>query len=283
MIDLLKKKKLKFNDENIAKVFLEKEVNYYKLNGYFHCFMKNDIFDENITFEIIREIFYFDMQLRNCLLFYTSYIETSFKNYVINIHTKNHQSTGYLHSDTVENANNHQKFIDIFNDSIKNNYKKDFVQHHMSKYGGVFPFWAAMEIISFGEISKFFKNMLKKDKIELAKKYYHLPHKYITNWIHCAVIIRNYSAHNSQLFNANIPEFVRLDPAENYTFKNNSIFAFALIILKLLPFDMYKNNFIESIKNLFKNFPNAYQYIDFPKNWEQILQNNIPQKIKALE
>lgn len=84
LIELLKDRKLKINDENIARIFLEKEVNYYKLNGYFHCFMENNIYKDDISFEIIREIFYFDMQLRNCLLFYTSYIETSFKNYVIN-------------------------------------------------------------------------------------------------------------------------------------------------------------------------------------------------------
>ena len=65
-IKILKSRGLKIADENFAKDFLYKN-NYYRISGYTATLRKNDIFNENVTFENIVDIYNFDYQLRHIL------------------------------------------------------------------------------------------------------------------------------------------------------------------------------------------------------------------------
>lgn len=260
-------------DQLYAKDCLTNEVNYYKLNGYFHLFYsKPDVFEKNITFENIMEIYHFDLYLKNLILFYSSIIEISFKNYVSYIHTKKYGTLGYLNAANFNEPSKQYDFISKAYSSISLNDKQNFIRHHTLKCNSEFPLWVLMEIVSFGNISKFYKNMLKADKIELCKTYYQYKWKYVENWIRCVVTIRNYSAHNMKLFNTNFTEYVCLYSQEKTKVVNNKLFAFILIIYRLLP-EEYREKYKNSLSKIIEQYPFAKQRIDFPNDWQNLFDN----------
>ena len=270
-IQQLKDRGLIINDELFATNFLSFEVNYYKLNGYFHLFYdKSNIFRKDITFENIIEIYHFDLHLRNIILLYSSIIEISFKNHVSYIHSKNHGALGYLDTNNFQDSLKQYDFISKAYSSISLNDKQDFIKHHTLNRNSEFPLWVLVEIISFGNISKFYKNMLQGDKVELCKTYYQYKWKYIENWIRCIVTIRNYSAHNMKLYNTSFSEYVSLYNNEKNKIVNNKLFAFMLIIYRLLPIK-YKEEYIGSLNRIINEYPFAKQNIDFPNDWESFL------------
>lgn len=269
-IEKLKERKLSFTDENKAKEFLRTEVNYYKLNGYFHLFQdSNNTFKDKISFEDIAKIYSFDLNLRNKLLLYISIVEIAFKNYVSYIHAKKYGALGYLNENNFTDINNHMEFLNKKEDAVKKNEKKSFIKHHIENYDSQFPIWVLAEIMSFGDFSKFFKNMLDSDKQEICQKYYGFHIDYVENWIRCIVTLRNYCAHNMKLINTSFNEYIKLFRKEKRQITNNKLFAFILTIERLLPIN-YKQQFKQAIIELFNSFPIS-DTLDFPSNWNNLL------------
>lgn len=270
-IQQLENRGLIINNKPLAIDFLTYEANYYKINGYFHLFQNiPNKFNANTTFENIIELYYFDLHLRNLILLYTSIIETSFKNYVSYIHTKNYDALGYLNTKNFQDSSKQYDFISKAYASISLNDNQDFIKHHTLNQNSEFPLWVLIEIISFGNISKFFKNMSTPDKFELCKAYYQHKWKYVENWIRCIVTIRNYSAHNMKLFNTNFSEYVSLYFHEKSLIINNHLFAFLLVIYRLLP-KQYKQEYENALNDIINKYPFAKQHIDFPNNWQVLL------------
>src|SRR5699024_6988085 len=54
---------------------------------------------------------------------------------------------------------------------IESSGKESFIIHHKEKYNEVFPFWVANEVMSFSELSKLFRNLLRKNKIMIIEDF----------------------------------------------------------------------------------------------------------------
>ena len=73
---------------------------------------------------------------------------------------------------------NHQNFIKQLNQELSR-ADELFIGHHNNKYGGQFPIWVAVEVISFSPLSKLYSNLKNEDKRHIANEYDGLPHVYI--------------------------------------------------------------------------------------------------------
>lgn len=50
--------------------------------------------------------------------------------------------------------------------------------HHFDKYRGQFPIWVAVEVMSFGHLSKLFMNLLGRARSQIAKRVCGIPQEY---------------------------------------------------------------------------------------------------------
>ena len=110
-----------------------------------------------------------------------------------------------------------------------------FIKHNFDNHDGEVPVWAAVEVLSFGTLSKIIKNLktgtgssysilalnyqYKSKKGNLVKP----SQKMLASWIQSVSVLRNMCAHNSRIYNRTIhttPEILDVDkvvpsPAHN--------------------------------------------------------------------
>lgn len=277
-IDKLEARGLIVRDKAYAESVLRSE-NYYRLRGYWLTMVKkqgtppDDVFYPGTTFENIVDVYLFDVDLREIILSATSIIETNLKAYISYYHAQKYGPIGYMNYEHFEDVNKHiWMMYELQKDKTA---RKDelFVQHHKKCKGGIFPVWAATELMSFGQVSKFYKNMVSEDRNKMAREFYNIPsRKYIESWIQCAVVARNIAAHGGRFYNRFLSPKIRLPDA--LAGNESTFWGYAYAIYMLLP-EEKKEAFIADLSRAIS----AHKYvllkhISFPDNWAQIMRSN---------
>ena len=274
-IALLRKRNLIINNEAYAASVL-KTLNYYRFSAYSLTLRENDIFYDGVTFEDIVSLYEFDKELRGIVFKYGATAETVARAYIAHYHAQKHGPLGYLNNQNFENEQFHAEFMTTLFAAVKRS-KELFIQHHREDKGGVYPVWVVSEEMTFGVLSRFYKNMLLSDREDIARQFYGRRHDYIENYLQCASVARNIAAHGGRFYNRK-----RLGPAVNFPnrFKgkvdNTSPFAYFYAIYELLP-DTEKFSLIRSLEKVFNRYPSAQiNRLGFPENWKELL--NMPEE-----
>ena len=272
-----------------AKAYAEsvlRSENYYRLRGYWLTMVKkqgtppDDVFYPGTTFENIVDVYLFDVDLREIILSATSIIETNLKAYISYYHAQKYGPIGYMNYEHFEDVNKHiWMMYELQKDKTA---RKDelFVQHHKKCKGGIFPVWAATELMSFGQVSKFFKNMVREDRNKMSREFYSISSReYIESWIQCAVVARNIAAHGGRFYNRFLSPKIRLPDA--LAGNESTFWGYAYAIYMLLP-EEKKEAFISDLSRAIS----AHKYvllkhISFPDNWAQIMRSNAQNASKS--
>lgn len=284
-IDKLEARGLIVRDKAYAESVLRSE-NYYRLRGYWLTMVKkqgtppDDVFYPGTTFENIVDVYLFDVDLREIILSATSIIETNLKAYISYYHAQKYGPIGYMNYEHFEDVNKHiWMMYELQKDKTA---RKDelFVQHHKKCKGGIFPVWAATELMSFGQVSKFFKNMVREDRNKMSREFYSISSReYIESWIQCAVVARNIAAHGGRFYNRFLSPKIRLPDA--LAGNESTFWGYAYAIYMLLP-EEKKEAFISDLSRAIS----AHKYvllkhISFPDNWAQIMRSNAQNASKS--
>ncbi len=159
-----------------------------------------------------------------------------------------------------------------------------FIKHNFLNYGGQVPVWAAVEVMSFGTLSKTIKNLstgIGSAYSKLAEYYkYKTPNgnmvkpskKMLSSWIHAASSLRNMCAHNSRIYNrviATTPELIttdRLNPQPKY----NGLYQIALAMKYLRSTNQAWVDFVTEFKRLISVYDAVIdmERMNFPTDWE---------------
>ncbi|WP_396953839.1 Abi family protein [Niallia sp. MER 6] len=108
------------------------------------------------------------------------------------------------------------------------------MEHHFRKYDDNLPIWVALEMTSFGFLSKFYRN-LNEDLINhLAKIYFNVPYLYLDSWLQTLSNVRIVCAFYGQLYNKKLPFNPLLFREDIKTIDNLFIFAAIYITQRLL-------------------------------------------------
>lgn len=147
-----------------------------------------------------------------------------------------------------------------------------FIQHHFKKYDGIIPIWAAIEVTSFGFISKLYRNLNEDIKKHIAKIYYNVPYYYLESWLQSLSNVRNVCAHYGRLYNKKLTFKPRLFKEESKQFDNQLIFAAIYIIQRLLT-RAEGNRFIIDLEAFVLEYEDDidFMHIGFPSNWRELL------------
>lgn len=254
--------------------FLER-VNYYRFSAYGLTLRKKDgtgAFKNDATFEQMKMIYEFDRKLREILIYYLESVEIEFRTKIAYYHAHDFGALGYKDSGNFNNSKFHAKFLEDLQKGIDRSEKELFVIHHKAKYNGVFPFWVAIEVMSFGELSKLFRNLLRQSKMKVIKDFNVSPNK-ASSWLHTLSYIRNVCAHYGRLYGKDLIIKPQLNAGVTKGFFDNGrVFSAVFVLSKFLHQDDYIKlaSSLRLIIEEYSDYINLKE-IGFPKEWENVL------------
>ncbi|WP_205666546.1 Abi family protein [Aminipila luticellarii] len=271
-LKILKERGLIIDDEEQA-LHILLTTNYYRLSAYSLTLRKSNHFYDEITLDNIVELYLFDDNFRSLIMQYTSFIEIAFRTYISYHHSEKYGPLGYILNDNFDNKLLHASFLKELDREISRS-DDTFIDHHRKDLNSVYPFWVAIEVTTFGVLSKLFKNLHTDERTYISKKYYKVHREYVENWLQATVLARNISAHGSRFYNRKIRSCpVKLDKKMQGRFDSMSPFAFVFAIYKLLPSNKLRLAFKKELISLFKRYPFAQEkHMGFPENWIKLLE-----------
>jgi abortive infection bacteriophage resistance protein len=127
---------------------------------------------------------------------------------------------------------------------------------------GYIPLWVLVNVLTFGKIENFYKNMKPADKTIVAKQFNLHPNE-LSKFMHMLALARNKCAHDERFFDMKFKERIHTKSIKNfsalgivrakdgsYTYGTNDIYAIAIMFALLLSKSDLKE-FISSMRNLF--------------------------------
>lgn len=274
-LTILRKRKLTIDDDKSALSVLM-NLNYYRFTGYLLPFKNpNNTYVDGTTFEQIYKIYEFDRKLRNLLIGMLETIEIRLRTQISYHFAHKYSALGYLRAEHFRNERMHGEFLDSLNIAFREAHKNKelFAIHHFEKYQGNFPIWAAVEVMSFGNLSKFYMNMHGPDRSAVAKKVYGIPHEYLGSWMECLVYVRNMCAHYTRLYDKEL----KIKPLlfHDSGIRNDRLFAAIFICKRLFePIREWNNTFLVNLESLIDQYKDDIDMsrLGFPENWMDILK-----------
>lgn len=275
-VENLKSIGLIVDDEEYAKKILN-DISYFRLVKAYSLNLKpkNGCYDKQTTFKEIVDLYLFNANFRQIIFPEIEKVEINVRCRVANFFAKQYGVLGYLQAENFADENYHAQFLKDINEEIGRNSKAPFVRNFRENYeGGNLSIYALVEVFSFGTLSKFYKNMLNKDKKAIAKSF-GVGYTYFESWLESISYVRNICAHYGRIYNAKLSKTPIL--YKEYTqvgIGNNRIYGVLLCLKHLLKNDVHWNLFVDKIELLF----DKYQYVKistmgFPENWRELLQH----------
>lgn len=265
-------------------------IGYYRLRGYTYPFYDNNqkTFKAPLSFHEIMDLYDFDQKLSHCLFCMLSKIEVSLRAHLTDALTSQYNDALILYDPEIA----HDKSLfwkNLATISLEISRSKDiFIRHNFDKHDGHIPIWAAVEVVSFGTISKIIKNLktgtgsaydklaqnysFKTQKGTIAKP----TIKAFSSWIQTVAMLRNRCAHNARIYNRSIntrPEILHADRSNSSTQRFAGTYEAILAMKYLRPDDSTWKDFINELTSLFAKYSYVISMVNlnFPSDWKNHL------------
>ena len=274
-IENLKNIVLIVENEEYAKKILN-DISYFRLIKAYSLNLKskNGKYCEKVTFEQIVELYLFNANFRQVIFPEIEKVEINVRCRIANYFAEQYGVLGYLEADNFVNAEYHKMFLDDIEEEIRRNSKAPFVKNFHDNYeGGNLPIYALVEILSFGSLSKFYKNMKNQDKKAIAKSF-GVGYTYFESWLESISYVRNICAHYGRLYNAKLSKTpILYKEYSEAGIGNNRIFGVLLCLKHLLKSNDHWNLFVDKIELLFDKYESVdIKTMGFTENWKELLE-----------
>ncbi len=205
-IDLLISRGMSVSDRDRATRYLS-HINYYRLRAYWLPLEEsteqgNHHFKSGTAFEDALTLYIFDRKFRLLVLEAIERVEVSFRTRFANELATKYGSHAYLSPDIFRSAYTYQQCLSSLQEEL-NRSRETFIEHYRRKYTDpeLPPIWAICEIMSFGQLSKWYQNLkFRRDRKALADVYL-LDETVLGSFMHHLTHVRNIVAHHSRLWN----------------------------------------------------------------------------------
>ena len=271
----LKELGLVIEDEDSARKLLN-DVSYFRLIKAYSLTLKpkNGNYANGTTFNQIRELYLFNANFRQQLFPLIEKIEINLRCRIANYFCEKYGVFGHREERNFKNAEYHNEFMHDLANEEDRNAQSPFVKNFRQNYEpDDLPLYAVVELLSFGTLSKFFKNMKNEDKKAIAKTF-GVGYTYFESWIESIANVRNLCAHYGRLYNAKLTKTPKLyDQYSSLGIKNNRIFAILLCMHHVLESDTLWVCFVDILEALFEKYPHVRKNcMGFPNDWKILLQ-----------
>ena len=282
-VELLKSRGVNIYDTNRAINCLSR-YGYYRLEAYalnFQYDREKHLFRPGTFFEQIIGLYRFDRKLRLLLLDAIEAFEISLRTTFANYLSCAYQTPfPHLKRELFVKSKGGR---DVYEESISllkkefERSKEVFVDHFKNTYSEILPpIWMSTELMTLGELSKWYKNLVnKKDKREIAIKYGLRCENFISFLI-ALTHIRNFAAHHARVWNRNMSARIDLKnlPEElnnNLNFDNNTrIYNVLVILIYCLKKIESPLNLTEKIRMLIGHYNISAAEMGFPEGWKSL-------------
>ena len=274
-IENLKQLNLQIDNESFAAQFLN-HVSYFRFIKAYSLGLKprNGCYSDSVTFEHLVDLYKFNTEFRQLLFPQIEKIEVTLRCRLSNYFCVTYGVLGYQDPQNFSSPIFHHSFMQEAQNEIKRNRRAPFIKNFQENYeGGAIPFYALVEIFSFGTLSKFFKNLKNPDKKAIASTY-QVAFPYLESWIESISYVRNICAHYGRLYNTKLtkkPKIYKEDQVLGVS--NERIFGVLCCMKHLLSEDASWGKFLYDMATLFQNHPKTdIKTMGFPQNWKDILK-----------
>jgi abortive infection bacteriophage resistance protein len=294
----LKARGLIIEDENTAASYLT-VISYYRLRAYTYPFQDNKdktqdhrFRKEGIRLEDIMDLYRFDSELRSLIFRAIEKIEVAFRTGLVYIYSMETKS-GYWYID--------RTFFDDIPSSktpTKSQYdelyekicteversRETFIKHYQEKYSvpKIPPAWMALEVSSFGSLSRLYELLKRSDVKKLVAKEFGLTEiSILENWLRAISVLRNSCAHHSRIWNKRFAVKIKLpyntlrdflDAEIKNTVRNDSLFAVLCCIQYLLGCIDNQNGFAQDLQRIITGGGRlvSVKSMGFPACWQEL-------------
>lgn len=254
---------------------LERENYYNVINGYKEPFLASkatatadEVYKTGTTFDEVYALYNFDRELRNIYLKFLLKIENTFKTVIAHEFSAKYGHDNYLKIDNFNisgerNISSAIKLIGDIQQEIARQMSKHHqaVTHYMTEHGYI-PLWVLVNVLTFGKIENFYKNMKPADRTVVAKQFSLHPDE-LAKFMHMLALARNKCAHDERFFDIKFKERIHTKSIKNfsvlgivrakdgsYTYGTNDAYAVAIMFALLLSrTDL--NEFVSSMRTTF--------------------------------
>lgn len=256
------------------------QVNYYRLSAYGIGLKSADDPERylpGISLDTLYQLYQFDRILRTLMIPVIETLEIELRTKIAYHLALTYGAEGYaeeshfIRKENKEGVSIHSSLMTRFQKEVVSHKNQPCVKHHLDKYEGHFPIWAAVELFSFGMLSSLYSIMQKQDRQAIAEQF-HTDAKYLHGWILALVEVRNLCAHYGRIYNMPLKQKPYLY-REFKQYSSNRIFPLLMTMRRMLSDKIVWLSFYESLVGLIEEHSEVkLQFIGFPENWAEILK-----------
>lgn len=290
-IGILKSRGVIIKNKRAAKQLI-RNINYYNLiNGYKEPFLQRNVtYDKYIpgtTLEEIYALYEFDRKLRIVTLEYILEIEKQVKSLIAYYFSKIHGHKNYLRLENfdTQGMKKYGQVCDLLSNLYKKitlNTDKDLSVTHYVNGKNYLPLWVLVNTLSMGDISKFYSNMIQKEREDVARNLkWGVRENELASCLFFLATIRNRCAHDERLYSYS--SYVDLCNNRYFyyfhrTLNTNNYFAVMVAFKMLLPNKRYQI-YHKQIETMFNELDNQLSTISIkkirdimgiPNNWRRL-------------
>ena len=279
------------SQEDVEKAL--KSIGFYRLRGYSFQLYDNAAkkYVPGTKFEDIIKLYQFDQELSALVFPMISKIEVALRVRLVEA-LLIHGEPLVLQDSSIfkEKKRYWQNMATVASEIARSN--DVFIKHNFDNHDGEVPVWAAVEVLSFGTLSKIIKNLKTGTGSSysiLASNYQYRSkkgnlvkpsQKMLASWIQGVSVLRNMCAHNSRIYNRTIhttPEILDVDkitppPA------HNGLYQILLAMKYLRSFDEEWTVFVNAFDRVTLNADMLWESKD-PNERRQALRSKIAQML----
>lgn len=203
-VSLFKQRGMIIPDEQKAEFYLS-QLNYYRFAAYCLPFEQDHAshgFQAGTRFEDVFNLYIFDRELRLLVLDAIERFEVSLRTQLA-YHLSHNHTTAHpqLKPQIFHNPVIYGACLNKLDNDI-NRSREDFIKHLTQKYEELQPpIWAVVELMTMGQLSKWFSNIEARADRQAISRIYGLDEKIMTSFCEHLSLVRNHAAHHARLWN----------------------------------------------------------------------------------
>jgi len=260
------------------------QLNYYRVAAYclpFENDHANHRFRPNTYFDDVLNLYVFDRELRLLVMDAIERIEVSLRTQLAYHLSHRHQTAHpHLKPELFFNPVVYGASLSKLDNDVKRS-KEEFIKHLTGKYEELLPpVWAVVELMTMGQLSKWFSNVNSRADRQAMSQGYGLDEVVITSFCEHLSLVRNHAAHHARLWNRDFTKTPKL-PKKGDTALITSLFTLPdsdrrlrklyntyVVLAYLMNKICGVNHWKDSLMGLINQHQIDTQKMGFPPDWK---------------
>jgi len=276
-VALLQQRGMIVDDVNQARFYLQ-HVNYYRLGAYWLPFEADHAahrFEPDTGFAEVLGLYTFDRELRLLLLDAIERLEVSVRSQWAYQIAHRHGAHGHLDPSLALRPEHWRRNLSSLTEEVDRSHET-FIRHFRNQYvERLPPVWAACEVMSLGQLSRWYANLKPMQTRRAIAEVYALDQRVLESWLHHLTHVRNFCAHHSRLWNREftITPVLPRKPASlegQFVLDSRKLYNSLVILLYFMDLIAPRHHWRGRVKTLLAKYDVDVSQMGFPRGWNRL-------------